>query len=105
MQVTFPHRGSSPRMRGTDHPHLREVRGERFIPAHAGNSTAAPPITACAPVHPRACGEPTATKMPLASNTGSSPRMRGTVGGVVGIGHGDRFIPAHAGNRTPHFSV
>ena len=136
--------GSSPRMRGTavsrdDHEVAR--RG-RFIPAHAGNSSAhfyrlesipAHAGNSCQtgssprmrgtegtmtsrrpcqlPVHPRACGEqgncgssgsagsPRMRGTGFAAGhdrtVGSSPRMRGTVEYAS-----DRFIPAHAGNRS-----
>ena len=49
--------GSSPRARGTprlpDSPRV----GVRFIPASAGNTSAAKPITTVEPVHPRERGE------------------------------------------------
>ena len=49
--------GSSPRMRG-----IRQVDGthavdQRFIPAHAGNTSGVGGQHYQAPVHPRACGE------------------------------------------------
>ena len=102
--------GSSPRMRGTRRRTRIDRDGSRFIPAHAGNSQdqAVPP--ARPPVHPRACGELMIVRRLTTENSGSSPRMRGTlwqrgwssVLGIIEIGSAaDRFIPAHAGNSMP----
>ena len=56
------------------------VVGDRFIPAHAGNSIRANRSTGALTVHPRACGELVfpAEISPTVGPTGSSPRMRGT---------------------------
>ena len=90
--------GSSPRTRGTVHPHHRRRAPARFIPAHAGNRS--PPTTrpSCAPVHPRARGEQERDAMRLYLITGSSPRTRGTAAGHRRVRARRRFIPAHAGN-------
>ncbi len=71
--------GSSPRVRGTPvaaHVHAR-VRG--IIPACAGNTRAA--WTARRPWrdHPRVCGEHPIRLMRTSMNSGSSPRVRGTL--------------------------
>ena len=50
-------RGSSPRMRGTGPAFDPDQEEDRFIPAHAGNSSGATTRSAMRPVHPRACGE------------------------------------------------
>ena len=72
----------------------------RFIPAHAGNSGSAPNSRVPVTVHPRACGEQRREALVNPRAVGSSPRMRGTVlQGFVDL-HFDRFIPAHAGNRS-----
>ena len=130
--------GSSPRMRGTRaddrsvHPpsgtpapvHPRAcgelsslplrysegIHGERFIPAHAGNSVE--PLRAsdhCSTVHPRACGELRSHIVACGerwTRYGSSPRMRGTRRGRPTAQVLGRFIPAHAGNsvirQLPH---
>ena len=114
-----PATGSSPRMRGT--PPRRHVlrRASRFIPAHAGNSTALSTAASLAAgssprmrgtlchLHgsgrldrfiPAHAGNSPSTPCSLSMDTGSSPRMRGThdSGNVIGVR--DRFIPAHAGN-------
>ena len=92
--------GSSPRMRGTEPYQSSETTSPRFIPAHAGNRGALIPATSPAPVHPRACGEQAFCLCSRFARSGSSPRMRGTA--LAGGRHAgsDRFIPAHAGNRS-----
>ena len=93
--------GSSPRMRGTVRPRpCRRARG-RFIPAHAGNRKFAATATQILPVHPRACGEQGRKRTTDRGYIGSSPRMRGTGRNSHIHSVSFRFIPAHAGNRTP----
>ncbi len=93
--------GSSPRTRGT--PVAATLVHElcRFIPAHAGNTTAcwspAPP----SPVHPRARGEHSAGEGLRLARVGSSPRTRGTHPREHSARYERRFIPAHAGNTSP----
>ena len=90
--------GSSPRMRGT--PELktifRKLRG--IIPAHAGNTKHGDDGCSNDRDHPRACGEHQFRSNAVTSDSGSSPRMRGTpVCCMCNIGtYG--IIPAHAGN-------
>ena len=74
----------------------------RFIPAHAGNT--APPMAAksCEPVHPRARGKHLGWTCNLVQMHGSSPRTRETPMSAPPICRRSRFIPAHAGNTTPH---
>ena len=90
--------GSSPRMRGTPRPSRPARHNLRFIPAHAGNTPARTWQNTIGPVHPRACGEHSATPLRPGAENGSSPRMRGTpeycARGLISM----RFIPAHAGN-------
>ena len=92
--------GSSPRMRGTELEGRADVRHQRFIPAHAGNSR--PRSAPCVgwAVHPRACGEQPPSPDLAARRRTSSPRMRGTAGFHRGKRLGGRFIPAHAGNSA-----
>ena len=52
----IPH-GSSPRVRGTAVPALRQFESPRFIPACAGNRQRAAEGGDLLPVHPRVCGE------------------------------------------------
>ena len=70
----------------------------RFIPAHAGNTSTLQPQMASKSVHPRACGEHGRGPISHRLESGSSPRMRGTLLGREPADHRDRFIPAHAGN-------
>ncbi len=92
--------GSSPRGRGT-HLDLRRLRVRfRFIPAWAGNTHPLPRPICTAAVHPRVGGEHTSEKLRNLSQTGSSPRGRGTLGLAVRAGYEKRFIPAWAGNTA-----
>ena len=92
--------GSSPRMRGTPAGAPCPCGRVRFIPAHAGNTLTAAIISTSVPVHPRACGEHGQRPARHRQGSGSSPRMRGTLGGQRALGIGQRFIPAHAGNTA-----
>ena len=87
-------------MRGTRHGIELEQAEYRFIPAFAGNTAGRFRSEIRSSVHPRVCGEHTATHSASVSASGSSPRLRGTqrMGGVQIVGV--RFIPAFAGN-TP----
>ncbi len=73
---------------------------DRFIPAHAGNSSRWRRCRQERPVHPRACGEQSAPHGDSQELAGSSPRMRGTVQHLMEFMPLIRFIPAHAGNRA-----
>ena len=101
--------GSSPRLRGTLPGVNRLGHGRRFIPAFAGNASAAMGLGARLPVHPRVCGERATTRRLPRSAYGSSPRLRGTLIPTIADDDDDRFIPAFAGNATqpvvrPQFS-
>ena len=90
--------GASPRMRGTDSAMRLKVFMFRCIPAHAGNGRRSNFRSRRTPVHPRACGERTDSPGRKLSNTGASPRMRGTVSRIWPHWLMRRCIPAHAGN-------
>ena len=91
--------GSSPRVRGTAVRHGGRCREQRFIPARAGNRHFVLPWSRRKSVHPRACGEQRAIQGRMATQPGSSPRVRGTVAlDERHLAH-LRFIPARAGNR------
>ena len=92
------HRGSSPRVRGTDCPDLSRVYCRRFIPACAGNRSGKKYCTSGAAVHPRVCGEQIRRTRFKPENSGSSPRVRGTAPGERLRLPTVRFIPACAGN-------
>ena len=71
--------GSSPRVRGTG-PHVTSRRCMvRFIPACAGNSFGHVVIPMSVSVHPRVCGEQSLNATSELKESGSSPRVRGTV--------------------------
>ena len=90
--------GSSPRLRGTPAGNLGKEVHPRFIPALAGNSFSRHHARPCITVHPRACGELRKKVLGCWLQTGSSPRLRGTL--LVGFCSllDTRFIPALAGN-------
>ncbi len=91
--------GSSPRVRGTEGQGRGQNRLRRFIPARAGNSCPGAAGHRPRTVHPRACGEQTWTLSAPVGQSGSSPRVRGTVGWPPRQRTAPRFIPARAGNR------
>ena len=93
--------GSSPRLRGTQQNSTRGNHGERFIPASAGNTTAACTAALRLAVHPRVCGEHNSSSKSSILITGSSPRLRGTRFFARLSGLYCRFIPASAGNTSP----
>ena len=95
-----PSGGSSPRMRGTPDAVAGAVVGQRFIPAHAGNTAHSAIAAAHSSVHPRACGEHVPASAPRRATAGSSPRMRGTPFREKRTRRRGRFIPAHAGNTA-----
>ncbi len=93
-------RGSSPRVRGTQHVVDTPRRALRFIPACAGNACSTTRMISRVAVHPRVCGERSAGAVPAAPLPGSSPRVRGTLGACKHSPEKRRFIPACAGNAT-----
>ena len=90
--------GSSPRMRGTLRRAFRKFRRLGIIPAYAGNTQPVSPCRQCNRDHPRVCGEHAISPPEICLITGSSPRMRGTLGcherPCIRLG----IIPAYAGN-------
>ena len=92
--------GSSPRRRGTLHVIRNERALRRIIPAQAGNTSPPRSSTPANSDHPRAGGEHFGFALGPETNTGSSPRRRGTprsrpIGAISG-----RIIPAQAGNTA-----
>ncbi len=82
---------------------------KRFIPARAGNRGPQHRHPRHPAVHPRACGEQPPSGSRRHNARGSSPRVRGTAAGRLGLCRSARFIPARAGNskvssRTCSFS-
>ena len=90
--------GSSPRERGTRRRHQAHARGDRFIPARAGNARAGNDPLGRMTVHPRASGERLVRRVNGVLAGGSSPRERGTPAAGGRGGADRRFIPARAGN-------
>ena len=93
--------GSSPRLRGTARFLGCQRQRGRFIPAPAGNGLVALLTFGFPPVHPRACGERSRSRVTAISPNGSSPRLRGTAIRQTPPAPPRRFIPAPAGNGTP----
>ena len=71
--------GSSPRMRGTLRPVASCTPSARIIPAYAGNTSNCSLNPATNWDHPRVCGEHELQSLNTAQQSGSSPRMRGTL--------------------------
>jgi len=94
--------GSPPRLRGTLLFQRLVLVGERFIPAPAGNTRCPAAAGSARPVHPRACGEHQEHGVHRIDAVGSSPRLRGTRGFSRSSTFRRRFIPAPAGNTSPH---
>ena len=90
--------GSSPRRRGTRPRRPPASARRRFIPAQAGNTSDSMSGRKISPVHPRAGGEHGHDSCPPWTESGSSPRRRGTQLHVTFEEEGARFIPAQAGN-------
>ena len=90
--------GSSPRMRGT--PNLAKTADRQLgiIPAYAGNTRKSVFKFDSTRDHPRVCGEHDAGRINQATFTGSSPRMRGTLGTALNHFLNRGIIPAYAGN-------
>ncbi len=100
IEDTQPDGGSSPRVRGTREGKPRGLRRARFIPACAGNTSAALAASRIIPVHPRVCGEHWMERLCGGCAAGSSPRVRGTPLAPPRASRRWRFIPACAGNTV-----
>ena len=93
--------GSSPRMRGA-------LTGDRSIPAQAGIIPADAGSTGMSLVkgaqtadHPRGCGEHSVLTHWTLTCSGSSPRMRGALDGLMQRKARHGIIPADAGSTPP----
>ena len=94
--------GSSPRARGTRTAGYESIRGTRFIPAGAGNTSRRRSTPQGRTVHPRGRGEHSRSRANSGEPNGSSPRARGTLTASPSSQVRDRFIPAGAGNTLRH---
>ncbi len=94
--------GSSPHVRGAHRAcHYRDRR-QRIIPACAGSTNYDVNMVAKSRDHPRMCGEHITSNPYRTFSMGSSPHVRGALGGVVHLLKQFGIIPACAGStRTP----
>ena len=90
--------GSSPRVRGTLCRPSRYRPDPGIIPACAGNTLSSRTWRRRTRDHPRVCGEHSTPKRLCVCDSGSSPRVRGTLHAekALRVRHG--IIPACAGN-------
>ncbi len=93
-----PCAGSSPRVRGTRSIVLDRVDPNRIIPAGAGHTTSIMLCSLARTDHPRGCGAHVQSSSSAPRRAGSSPRVRGTLIEVAGVGGVARIIPAGAGH-------
>ena len=89
--------GSSPRVWGTRFEPRYRKPDRRFIPACVGNSISIRSRSPESPVHPRVCGELSATTGTIQGKFGSSPRVWGTRSFCYLRLCPERFIPACVG--------
>ena len=91
-------RGSSPRMRGTPNILQQGLPLTGLIPTYAGNTGRAGGRSRRRRAHPHVCGEHSTVTVNASCESGSSPRMRGTLKKLklfeVSVG----LIPTYAGN-------
>ena len=90
--------GSPPRMWGTPQRQRCRARCARFTPTHVGNTIRVAADSAASTVHPHACGEHSWRQSSVAIQTGSPPRMWGTLRIVTLNSDFLRFTPTHVGN-------
>ena len=90
--------GSSPRLWGTESAGQIIIGQYRFIPTPVGNGPSVPCQASMPTVHPHACGERFVETDTSNPDTGSSPRLWGTVLPGGGDGAVCRFIPTPVGN-------
>ena len=90
-------------MRGKPARGLSRKGRPRIIPAHAGQTTWRSCAASNPADHPRACGANPLGQINVSGFAGSSPRMRGKLPLLQHVLHGERIIPAHAG-QTHHRS-
>ena len=90
--------GSSPRMRGTLGLIHGSIGNAGIIPAYAGNTSPEALPEGLKAYHPRVCGEHMLNIDMMVINSGSSPRMRGTLVSSWFLLAFLGIIPAYAGN-------
>ena len=87
-------------MRGTRALRVRILYPHGIIPAYAGNTIRLRSRRLLLGDHPRVCGEHEIAALMESGGTGSSPRMRGTLGDSLVLVVRRGIIPAYAGNTT-----
>ena len=92
--------GPSPRVRGNPHRHLINLARAGSIPACAGKPPHRWTGATARTVHPRVCGETTATDFSGQAPRGPSPRVRGNLLGAGRPAAGKGSIPACAGKPS-----
>ncbi len=93
--------GSSPRVWGTLTSATLAGESRRFIPTGVGNTRSTTAFSTLIPVHPHGCGEHMLSTGPAGIESGSSPRVWGT---LIASRYGPlhrRFIPTGVGNTIP----
>ena len=91
-------RGSSPRVRGTQHGRRHRRGHDGIIPACAGNTDHCRSMLGYSGDHPRVCGEHCLIVLTILIGWGSSPRVRGTPETSKTKARKAGIIPACAGN-------
>ena len=89
--------GSSPRVRGKPLASASAMSYWRIIPASAGQTRCSVGHQRRCPDHPRECGANTRPAPVILMPVGSSPRVRGKLGGGGRVERLPRIIPASAG--------
>ncbi|CAB1083949.1 hypothetical protein D1AOALGA4SA_11483 [Olavius algarvensis Delta 1 endosymbiont] len=92
--------GSSPRLWGTHTSEMATGGEQRFIPTPVGNTGHLARSEAAIAVHPHACGEHCSAPIDRLHNSGSSPRLWGTLAHPRRLGVQARFIPTPVGNTN-----
>ena len=96
-EVDFSLLGLSPRVRGNLSKPGRSLPGTRTIPACAGEPHSRNGLVHLYEDYPRVCGGTRYWSSSVRWTSGLSPRVRGNRPGAAGADHGDRTIPACAG--------
>ena len=92
--------GSSPCIRGTRDGLVLVQSDCRFIPVYTGNTHAGGWTKTSRAVHPRVYGEHRRSSTLSVWVSGSSPCIRGTPFGRLGLRIAGRFIPVYTGNTN-----
>ena len=97
------HCGSSPRVRGKLEIQREHAQQQRIIPASAGQTGTFSYRGRLLSDHPRECGANGRPPQEIVGAVGSSPRVRGKHTAKLCYQHGERIIPASAGQTSPRW--